>query len=564
MTLTLEEFEKNWSAFQEGKINADEIASLRTLYGIYTLRGLTDQFMIRIKVPAGILSPRRLNAVASVMDRFASFRQAHVTTRQDIEIYGVQGLHLPVVLKMLSSAGLTTFCSGGNSVRNITCCPLAGVAPEESFDVTPYAMAASEFFLNHRAYKRLPRKIKIAFEGCAPDHVKIGIQDIGVHGALDESGHPFFRLYAGGGLGPTPMVGQLLEERTSPELLIPTLEAVVKTFDELGERKDRSRARLKYLVSRLGMDEFRRLVLERRNLEILHYQYERWQEIPSVRRRGIPARVWTGNYKFKRWLDANVRPQKQKGYAAVYVRLPMGDLTADTLRRMAMISLYFASGHVRATSSQNLILRWVHEDNLAELYTVLDDAGLASCCAEQVSDILRCAGADTCLSAITSCRGAAYALEDVLRDGLGRREEIQPIHIGVSGCPHACGQHPVASIGMQGMAKSFGEYVIPCYRVTVGGRPAAGKTKFGQAVGIIPARRVSSVLKKILEFFLEKRRGTETFEEFAEREWNAGIREEIKTFEEISAESVRTESLSQDLGSTDEFRIQAKRGECSV
>jgi ferredoxin-nitrite reductase/sulfite reductase (ferredoxin) len=185
MTLTIEEFEKNWAAFQEGKISSDEIASLRTLYGIYTLRGLTDHFMVRIKVPAGILSPRRLNAVASVMDRFASFRQAHVTTRQDVEIYGVQGLHLPVMLKMLSSAGLTTFCSGGNSVRNVTCCPLAGVAPEESFDVTPYAMAASEYFLSHRAYKRLPRKIKIAFEGCAEDHAKVGIQDLGVHAALD-------------------------------------------------------------------------------------------------------------------------------------------------------------------------------------------------------------------------------------------------------------------------------------------------------------------------------------------------------------------------------------------
>jgi sulfite reductase beta subunit-like hemoprotein len=359
-------------------------------------------------------------------------------------------------------------------------------------------------------------------------------------------------------------VGHLLEERTSPELLLPTLEAVVKTFDELGDRKDRSRARLKYFVSRVGVEEFRRLVLERRNPETAHYQYERWQEIPSVRRRGTPARVWTGNYKFKRWLDTNVRPQKQKGYAAVYVRLPMGDLTADTLRRMAMISQYFAGGHVRATPSQNLLLRWVHEDNFPELYSVLDDAGLASCSAEQVSDILRCAGADTCLSAITSCRGAALALEDALRDGLSRREEIQPIHINVSGCPHACGQHPLGSIGMQGMAKTFGEYVIPCYRVTVGGRPAAGETKFGQAVGIVPARRISAALKRILEVFLGNRRATETFEEFAAREWNAVIRREMKALEEISAESVRTESLSHDLGSTDEFRIQAKRGECSV
>ncbi|MBI4970978.1 MAG: nitrite/sulfite reductase [Candidatus Omnitrophica bacterium] len=563
--MSLDVFHKQFDAFLRGEIGEDEFKPLRTIQGVYSLRGEDHRYFIRIKLAAGILVPDQMMAIADMMDRFKLQASAHITTRQGIEIYGIRKEDLMSVLSRIEQAGLTSFATGGGTVRGVTTCSLAGVARNEAFDVTPYALVISNYFLRNPVFQKMPRKIKIAFEGCDEDHVKISIQDIGISALTDSHGKKFFRVYVGGGLGSLPVLAQVLEDKTELELLLPTVKAILRIFNERGNRQNRSRARLKYLIADLGIDEFRRLVLEERirSLTSLFRAYEAWGELPGAQKSpngSVESR--RHDQKFNRWLAANVYFQKQRGYAAVFVRCPLGNLTSTDFRVLAEISREFSGGNIRTTISQNMILRWVHESDLVELYDALNREGLASCCAEQITDITRCASADACLSALTSCRGLAVALEEMLSNGFGKIKELASIRVNVSGCPNSCGQHQMSDIGFHGLVKRAGEHSIPCYRMFVGGRAAKENSRFGKFMITLPARRVPQGFKKVLEFFLKEQHVGENFEDFVQRLGIEKVKSEIATLEEFSSADVAAEQLFKDLGSDVMYRVITKRGEC--
>src|SRR3989338_2981780 len=389
---------------------------LRLQYGIYSMRRSPTGYMVRVRVPLGIITPEQLEGLASACEEFTPARGCHLTTRQDAQLYGVERHRVATLLRRLAGAGLTTREASGNVVRNVTLCPWAGVAPDEPFDITPYAQAVSSYLLRNPLTQILPRKVKIAFEGCPTDHARIAIHDIGIAASL-HNGQPGFRVYAGGGLGPTPRAAQLLEPWTPADLLLPTVEAILRVFERCGERRNRARARLKFLVEQLGWSEFQQRVLEERQVVWATQSGYALTALtvcstPQPTHRPVPARC--GDHAamkaLERWLETNVVEQRQSGLACGIARVPGGDIAAAQLRGVAALAREHANG-VRLTNEQNLMLRGVRIKACAVLYDAFQQLGLGGSGSRRLVDVTRCPGADSCLSAITHPLGLAQAHE---------------------------------------------------------------------------------------------------------------------------------------------------------
>lgn len=340
---------------ERGELDAELFKKLRLQYGVYSIRGSTTSYMVRVRIPLGMIEPEQLEALAALCEDCTPSRSCHLTTRQDVQLYGIERVILPLFLRTLARAGLTTREASGNVVRNVACCPWAGVSPEEPFDITPYAQAVSRYLLRNPLSQLLPRKVKIAFEGCATDHARTVIHDIGVVAARQD-GRRGFRIYAGGGLGPVPRAGKLIESWTSADFLLPTIEAILRVFEQCGERHNRARARLKFLVEQLGPEEFRLRVLETRTLvwatqsgyALTALEDDREPSFVSA-----PSDVPTSGRRdgeFNRWRATNVASQKQAAYRSVVIRVPLGDVTAAHLRGVAGIAEQYACG-IRLTNA---------------------------------------------------------------------------------------------------------------------------------------------------------------------------------------------------------------------
>jgi sulfite reductase (ferredoxin) len=561
-------FEKALMAFRAGKISPEDFLRRRTRLGIHSLRD-SNHYMIRIKVPAGVLRARGLRCVARIVRGIALESRLHITTRQAIEIHGIPEAQLVTALRWLGEAGLTTLGSGGNGVRNITCCPLSGVAPGELFDVTPYALGLTRAFLGNPRFETMPRKIKISFESCCADHVGTAVQDIGIQAMIDDHGRRGFRIWVGGGLGPLPMQGQLLESFTPERHLVLTIEEILHVFNLWGERKNRSRARLKFLVKKVGLDAFRKEVTRRRDQVALKgidlkgsHDVGPSATSPQSSRKETPVPAMEYS-KFARWYEANVKEQRQGEYCAVFIRCPLGDMSSDQASKIAHLADVFNGGFIRTSVSQNLVLRWIPRGRVEALYQELDAIGMATCCAEQIMDITRCVGGEACLSSITKSKSMALALEDLFLDGLGTHPDLRHVSIKVCGCPNACGHHHLANIGLFGVARQNQGRQIPAYQILLGGRAEFEDTKFGQKICAIPAARCVTAVERITKFFLEKRGTNEGFVQFVSRTGPDPIGQcladlvELPTYEEDP-------SCYRDLGTDNEFKVRARRGECSA
>ena len=434
ITRFVEEIEK----LERGEITPEEFQRYRLENGIYGIRGTTDMQMVRVKLPLGILNSEQLEALAQLAEKFTPKKIGHVTTRQDFQFHEVQRKQVPDVLKLLATAGMTTREACGNTVRNVTTCPYAGISANEFFDVTPYAEAAVNFFLRNPLAQNLPRKFKIAFEGCIEDHAKTAIHDFGAVAAVREQNGKMekgFRIYIGGGLGAFPRCAELLEPFTPVDLLLPTAEAIVRIFDRLGERKERSRARIKFLIQKMGSEDFKALVLAERKAVLgtasglAHFKIQDAEEkVPSKVEKG---RDFSADPEFEHWKATNLFPQKQKGYYAVHVRCPLGDLNVPQMKGVAQIARQYAEGRMRTTIAQNLLIRWVHESALGSVYDGLNKIGLAAAGAEHFIDITRCPGADTCNIAVTKSRGLAAELDKLFHNGLGEISDLKDTAIKI-------------------------------------------------------------------------------------------------------------------------------------
>ncbi len=554
---------------EKGEISSDEFKKFRLENGVYGIRGTMDTHMIRIKIPLGILNPEQVEAIAEAIEKFAPKKIGHITTRQAIQVHELNRSDVPEFLKILGKTGLTTREACGNTVRNVTACPYAGISPTELFDVTPYGVVVTEYFLRNPLNQNLPRKFKIAWEGCPEDHARVPIHDLGLVAAVREMNgkkERGFKIYPGGGLGSHPVNPVLLEPFTPIDLLLPTCEAVIRVFDRCGNRKDRARARIKFLLEEWGGEKFRQAILDERNTVRLtrsglaYREFDLTEEKPPVvKEKGEKA----SGPGFDKWIKTNTFKQKQAGYAAVHIRCPLGDATVEQFRAIAQVARKYCGGRIRTTIAQNLLLRWVPDQCLGAVYNALERIGLAGHGAEHFVDITRCPGSDTCNLAITKSRGLAQALGEIFNNGLGHLADSSDIDIKISGCPNSCGQHHIASLGFYGTARNVNGKLVPHYEVMIGGGTVEGKATFGKPAVRIPARRVPDAVKHLVGVYQKERKNGETFKLFAERIGLERVRSELEPFTHLEPFDLNPENY-QDWTDEQPFKLQVGKGECAA
>ncbi len=556
---------------EHGSISEHFFLKARLQQGIYSMRGSTDRYMVRARLPLGRLTDCQLEQLGLVAERYADGR-GHVTTRQDMQLYHVALADLPVVLQALAEVGLTSRETAGNVIRNVTVDPLAGISPDEVFDVRPYAEQVMRFFLRNPLTQNLPRKVKIAFSGSPADRAMIRVHDIGGFAAVRLTNDRLmegFELYVGGGLGATPTLAQPLEEFTPVKRLLPTLEAVVRVFDRLGDRENKARARLKFLVGVMGIETFRKAVFAERDLveateSVIIFPQAKHDQLtpPTLSSRPIPP----GDASFTRWVSTNVMPQKQPGYVAAYVTLPAGDISVSQFRALAEITREFAQGELLTTASQNLLLRWAPAERLPDLYQALAAIELNKPGVHRLGDPVGCAGAATCPLAITTSHTLT---QELARRWAGRPEwwlsdDLADVQVKISGCPNACGQHHLAPIGLYGASRKVNGQDVPHYNLLLGGRVGEAGTRFGHLVARIPARRVPEALEALVNTYHRRRQPGEPFLTWVERLEQAG---QLKPIVQAALQpfmSVDRPVDYSDWGQQAAFTIQIGTNECAA
>ncbi|WP_455245415.1 sulfurtransferase TusA family protein [Petrachloros mirabilis] len=538
----IDTFEKEALRMLSGEIVNDLFKPFRLQYGIYGQRQAGVQ-MVRIKIPFGGLTANQLRRVAELADRYGT-GVGHVTTRQDIQLHFVELKDVPTVMRGLAEVGLTTREACANTVRNVTACHLAGVCQGEVFDITPYAKTVAYHLLRNALNQSLPRKFKIAFSGCKHDCALTPIHDIGLLAVKREDGVIGFRMVAGGGLGSAPRIAQVLREFTPMEELIPSIEAVIKVFDTLGNRKNRNKARMKFVIEKLGFDEFKRRWEEayvamgharpsNGPLKILTHQDE---PVPLIMptSNGAKSVSVQGNGNgngalqetpFDMWKRTNVVRQKQAGYVSAVIKLFMGDLTAGQMLHIADLAERYSNGNLRTTINQNMIIRWIPESRIADLYANLASQGLSDPGAELVEDIIACPGTDTCGLGITSSKGVARALADVFPAGRVP-EDLKDVSVKISGCHNSCAQHHIATIGLHGVGKRIGEHTVPMYELHLGGK-VNGTAKIGQMTVKLPAKAVPAAITHLIEVYRRDRKNGEGLPVFIDRVGKNALKDEL-------------------------------------
>ena len=490
--------------------------------------------MQRIKLPMGRLTATQLEVLCELAEEYSD-QILHVTTRQDIQLHFVHIDDTPDLMRRLAAVGITTREACGNSVRNTTECPYSGVCAEEAFDVTPYAHALTFFLMGHDDTQDFGRKFKIAFSGCSQNTCAMtNFHDLGCiakqrvnNGSLERG----FKFSVGGGLGSVPQAAQVFDEFLPEAELLPMAQAICRVFARLGEKENRARARIKFLVKKLGIEPFRQLVLEERRKLRPDPRWTAFLEDLSVTderpyKNGSRLDSSPTQATFARWRRTNVRPQRQAGYVTAKVTLPLGDFTPDQGRTLADLSRQFAEVSLRTTAEQNLLFRWVPEGDLPALHAALTAIGLGDAGADTISDITACPGTDTCKLGISSSRGLASELRKRLTTV---QDSLDPaaaaLHIKCSGCFNSCGQHHVADLGFLGVSRNVGGRRVPHFQLVVGGEMQGNARSYGLAIGAVPSKRVPDVVKHLTETYVGGRFADESFAAFVGRIGKKAIRQ---------------------------------------
>src|SRR6266566_8113098 len=536
--------------------------------------------MQRIKIPAGGLNAAQLEVMAELAEEYSD-GIAHVTTRQDFQLHYVHIEDTPALMRRLAAASITTREACGNSVRNVTACPYAGVCQDETFDVTPYARALSRFLLGHPDCQNFGRKFKPAFSGCAQHACGLtSMHDLGLIAAKRtnaETGQEElgFEMYVGGGLGAVPYQAKLFDAFVPPEDLLPLAQAIARVFARHGEKKNRNRARIKFLIQDLGIEKFRELVLEERKIlpfdprwtEYIREAQAEFAETPLKPSGELPSLVaiegLNGNSdNFKRWLKFNTRPQKQPGYVTVVVALPLGDITANQLRSLSDIVRRFTKETVRTTVEQNFVIRWVSKSDLSELHKALETVGLGDPGAGALVDITSCPGTDTCKLGISSSRGLAAQLRKrVSERSFTSDQAVQNLHIKISGCLSSCGQHHVADLGFYGVSRKIAGYAVPHFQVVLGGQWEKNAGSYGLPIVAVPSKSIPQVVSRLTERYVADRKNGETFKDFVTRTGKAQLK---VLLEDLTKPPAGDRSFFSDWGDPREYTLgDLGDGECA-
>jgi len=509
-----------------GKLTPDEWRPIRLSYGLYYQLDHTSH-MQRIKIAGGMLTAEQMELMAEVADRYGR-GIAHVTTRQDIQIHWVPIDGIIDMYERLLAVGITTRGACADSVRNVTACPFAGTAPGEPFDVSPYCLAIHDYFLFNPLNLTLPRKFKIAIEGCERDCAQAPVNDIGLYAKLRD-GARGFSLHAGGGLGAQPFLAQPIRDFVPADDLLVWCEAVVRVQHRFGERRNRTRARMKYLVRKLGPEKFRAAI----EGEVARVAAERGVELrsqvgesvdayrlpppPDARRAPV-----TPLPNFAHWQRTNTRAQKQPGYHAAVVQVPLGDVSSDQMRALARLAREHGNGTIRTTNDQNLVLPWIPEAALPALHAGLAEIELANPDVSSINDVVSCPGMDYCSLAITRSMGMAERIRAHLaahpesRDGFAER--LGPFTVKISGCPNSCGQHHVGDLGLTGiLAKTPDGGERPFYSILVGGAVGEGRARIGKRLGRFAEEDASAAIAALARLYERERTAGESFPAFVDR-----------------------------------------------
>jgi sulfite reductase beta subunit-like hemoprotein len=591
----IDEFVETLGKFERGEISSEAWRKFRLVRGTYGQRQ-DDVQMLRVKIPQGVLSAEQVEALANVADRY-SRGFAHVTTRQNVQFHFLQLHDVEAAMRLLADAGLTTREACGNSVRNITACPYAGVSMDEVFDVTPYAEALTRYLLRHPLAAVLPRKFKIAFEGCAEDHAFAAINDLGwvarleVHSGRLTRG---FRLLAGGGTSILPTTATVLFDFVPAGEMLNVAEAIIRVYHRLGDHEHRQRNRMKFLIKRIGWERWREEVLvmldevRRHEPAALSFDPEVPPEecAPEWISHAVPSADWIRSMvtasdtrgpgitpsseateasaaALQAWRATNARPQRQPGLVTAIVRLVLGDITSGQLRVLAKLAGAFGDGTVRLTPDQNVFVRWVPEARVAELYSGLATAGLGRAGASTIADVTSCPGAESCKLAVTQSRGLGRELANAIAERPEIARGAERASIKISGCPNGCGQHHIATIGFQGSVRKLDGKPVPQYFVMVGGSSGANGAAFARLAAKVPARRVAAALERLLDLYRRERVGDESPASYFARVPVLQVKTLLADLEAMTADTITTDDYV-DLGERKVFVPEVGEGECAT
>lgn len=520
-----DDFDSEAQKFLSGERKEADFVGFRLRQGVYGQRQ-PDVQMVRVKLPFGGITPEQMDAFAEVAEQDAPLRKGHITTRQNVQFHHIPLLEAAHVIRRLGAAGLSTREACGNTVRNVAGDPYAGVCEGELFDPTPYIGAFVRYFIRNELTQLLPRKFKVAFASTDQDVVVTGIHDLGFLPRL-RNGEQGFQMRTGGGTSILARIGYTLYDFVPLREYLKVSEAVLRIFNRQEElRANRARARLKFLIDRIGIDAFRHLVdqeLQGHWVNERNFDPEPLKFVDTEEERAPARPINSGSpngdhQEFNAWVAANVRRQRQEGFSIAEVKISRGDLTAEQFRGLAQIMRDCTGGNARTSAEQNVVLRWVRNESLYDVWRRLKDLGLGDAGANQITDIVSCPGTDSCKLGITNSMGLAHALQQHIEQMDIEDPLTKKIHIKVSGCPNGCGRHHIATIGFQGASMKFGTHQVPAYLIVLGGNYDDGRARIAQRLNVrIPSKRVPEAAERFIRYYESNRHTGEPFNDFLDR-----------------------------------------------
>ncbi len=557
----LAKYKASLADFLSNGISSDRFKGIRVPWGIYSHRG-GKSFMLRIRIPAGVLFPNQLKALATAARKYGD-GNLHLTTRQDIQLHSVAIEDTADAMEFLNSFHLSPRGGGGNTVRNITSCPLSGVCPKEIFDVSPYAVGLTEHLLREETSYNLPRKLKIAFSGCTEDCAGCRINDVGFLSRRN-NGTRGFTVFTGGGLGASSRLGKALEEFIPDTEIGYCVVAIRNIFYRRGDRKNKHHNRLRFLIEEIGFDEFKAEYRQELN-RLKSEEYISLRTVEPLTHEEADSKTPKGGHSdYLDFLQFSVTEQKQKGYFAVELRVPRGDIPFDRAEALTNLEHDFPGIEFRTSQNQNLFIVWIKLGNLPELFKSLKAILPDFLYPSTLLDVLSCKGALTCNLGLCNSPDLAAAIEQMIREEFVGKKIFRTLEIKLNGCPNACGHHPIGRISFHGVVRRIGKKPVPFYKILLGGRKDFQDPHLAVDVGIIPARNIPSFLKEFLREIDGAARSAEDVQQLL-TERGANIAEEILRKYDYVPPYEENREFYIDWGKNEEFSLEGlTKGECGA
>jgi sulfite reductase beta subunit-like hemoprotein len=569
-----DDFDNEAEKYLDGQTEETQFIGFRLKQGVYGQRQ-PDVQMIRVKLPWGGVTPEQMDAFADAIEKYAPLNKGHITTRQNIQVHHMPLRDAAAFIREISDVGLSSREGCGNTVRNVTADPWAGVCADETFDATPYAGAYVRYFVRHPTTQLMPRKVKTAFTGSDTDRALTGIHDVAFI-ARERDGVKGFEMRVGGGTSIMPRVAPTLIDFVTADdgEYLKYTEAVLRIFDRQDWlRVNRARARLKVLVDKIGIEALREQVEEElrgdwvaeRDFSVEGRLFIHDEEATAPPKPEVYGSANGDLAAFQRFVAANVEPQRQEGFSTVQVKVIRGDLTPEQLRGLADIMREYSGGHARTTVHQNFLLRWVRDELVYDVWRALSELGLGDAGADEINDVVSCPGTDSCKLGITSSMGLNHAVRERIEamditDPLTRR-----IHIKMSGCPNGCSQHHIGNIGFYGASIKVGDHTIPAYVAHIGGNYEGGEIVYGTRLKVrLPAKRVPDAVERWIRGYEADREDGEAFNAYATRMGTKHFEDQVRDLAMPVEFGLETMNEFIDWQRKVPFVVQRGEGECAV